>query len=141
MSTFNEMLQKYVNRSYDELLQIANLSMKDLVPALNKKFNDNDVTAKFLTILTCACLDTDGEISNLEISFLNDLLGSNYTREGMYDIIKGLGDEKGREIVDQIADLLDADGKASLISLCLCFLSVDETITRKEIAYISKLIE
>lgn len=141
MPALKDMVKRYVSLSYNELLDLAKTNLQDLIPFLTNHFRDNDISTKFLMILTSACLDVDGEITDLEISFLNNILGTDHDRDSLHELSRPLSNQQCRDVVYSVADALDSDGKAHLISLCLCILAVDETITRKETAFITKLIK
>ena len=57
------------------------------------------------------------------------------------EFVRSLGTDEARELVDGLVDSMSADDKAAAISFCLCFLAVDETITRDEVAFIDRLID
>ena len=141
MANFNELLQNYVDKSYGELLGIAQLSFKDFAPCLSDMFDGSEGAAKALMVIVSSCLGTDGKITALENKFLNELMGTDSDYETTLAMATVFGDAEGRELTDKLADVLPDDKKAALLSFCLCFLAVDETITRDEVAFVYKLME
>ena len=141
MASFNEILQDYVNKSYDELLFFAQQSFSEVAPSLSNVFGGSEGAAKAMMVIVSACLGADGKLTMLEAKFLNDLLGVDDDYESTMQMVAAFGDDESRDLTDQLADALPADKKAALVAFCLCFLAVDETITRDEVAFVYKLME
>ena len=141
MASFNEILQNYVDKSYDELLFLARENIAEVTPDLVCFFEGKEDAAKALMIIVSACLGADGKLTALEAKFLKDLLGTDDDCESTMQMVATLGDDESRDLTDRLADALSADKKASLVSFCLCFLAVDETIHRDEVAFVVKLME
>ncbi len=133
----NEILQDYVNLSYEELLGVASHAAKTVVPFFNNAVEDGN-GAIFTISFIGTCLAADGQLSALEKKFVCDLFGLDaQTVEG---IVASINSEIVR-IVDEVFDSIPTDEvKAALLSFCLCFLAVDERISREEVALIQKLI-
>ena len=142
MASFSEFLQDYVNKSYEELLGFANLSLADLVVEMGKFFDDDtDDSVKMCMIITAACLGVDGKLTQLECQFLKELMDLDADYDGIREMVDSLGGSKAEELTDKFADSLSAKGKAALVTFCLSFLAVDETISREEVAFVKRLIE
>ena len=142
MSGFDSFLQQFVNLSYDELLTVANLRLTDLDAALRKFFGKHsDVPTKAFLMLIATCLGADCIITPLEHRFVNELLGSDYDEETLLAVVSSLATSETYTLVDDLTDTLDESARSSLITLALCFLSVDKAITRSEVAFLRRLIE
>lgn len=139
MSSFNSLLQKYVNMSYSELLDLARFSLSQFAGEMSNAIGA-DNTSKLCAVITAACLGVDGKLSPLEHKFFNELLNSNDSFDSNLDFVRSLGGEEAHDLVDTLVDSMPADQKAAVISFCLCFLAVDETITRDEVAFIDRLM-
>ena len=138
MATLNELLQDYVNKSYDELLTLARNSVEEIVCRLSKD-GDTEIPAKVCYFLTMACIGADGKLSDLEQRFYRDLLGVNTTYQDLsHNALDG--NDELRALADQMFDASSLELKAPILSFCLCFLAVDETISRDEIAFINRLL-
>ena len=133
----NEILQDYVNLSYEELLGVASHAAKTVIPFFNNAVEDGN-GAIFTISFIGTCLAADGQLSALEKKFVCDLLGVDaQTVEGL---VASINSEIVR-IVDEVFDSIPTDEvKSALLSFCLCFLAVDERISREEVALIQKLI-
>nr|MBR6777822.1 hypothetical protein [Clostridia bacterium] len=138
--SFNELLQEFVNKSYDELLNIASGALNVMVPAFNSIADDGN-GAKFVIPFMCTTLAVDGSFTELEYKFLNDLLGGGVDYAGAKAQVQAHYSADMIEIVDQIIDACGEDLKTAILVFCLCFTAVDETITRDEAAFIAKLIQ
>ena len=143
MANFNDLLQNYVNKSYDELLSLARASVAHFSDDIQSIFPDEDDSARVLMIIIASCIGVDGTFSTLEYKFICDLLGSDagFSYDEVLEIIKSHYGAESIELTDQLADVLNDEKKAALISFCLCFLAVDETIERNEVAFVIKLME
>ena len=140
MANLNQLLQKYVNMDYDELLGLAKFSLSQFLDTVLEK-TGADGASKICAVMTAACLGADGKLSALENKFFNDLLGVNDSYSDNLEFVRSLGTDEARELVDGLVDSMSADDKAAAISFCLCFLAVDETITRDEVAFIDRLLD
>ena len=139
MANLNQLLQKYVNMSYEELLDMAKFSLSQFLDVLLEN-SGADGASKVCAVMTAACLGADGKLSALEHKFFNDLLNSDDSYDENLAFVQSLGTEEARELVDGMVDAMSSDHKAAAVSFCLCFLAVDETITRDEVAFINRLI-
>jgi hypothetical protein len=52
-----------------------------------------------------------------------------------------VNNEEGQELVDKIFDACGTELKTELLSFCLCFMAVDETISREETAFVKRLLD
>ena len=139
MSSLNELLQKYVNMSYEELLDMAKFSLSQFIGTIMED-GGQDGTAKVLAIMTSACFGADYKFTALENKFLNDLTDSNDSYAENLEMVRALGNDEARQFVDDLLDSLTSEEKAAAASFCLCLLAVDETVTRDEIAFFDRLL-
>ena len=138
MANLNELLQDYVNKSYDELLAFGKIALSNLLDPLQSIFGTQQEVAQVVVIIISACIGVDGKISALENKFVGDLLDN----PGDYSsMIAQLSCEKSRQLTDQLFDSLTGDTKTHLLLFCLSFLAVDETISRDEVAFIKRLLD
>ena len=139
MSKFNQLLQDYVNKPYEELLELANGSIQVLIPAFEQR--DVGDWATFIMPFICTSLAIDGKLTELEYRFLNDLLGANFNYQEAKEVVGVHYDANIIQLVDQMIDACGERVKAALLMFCLCFTAVDETISREEAAFISLLMD
>ena len=139
MANLSQLLQRYVNMSYEELLDMAKFSLSQFLDVLLEN-SGADGASKVCAVMTAACLGADGKLSALEHKFFNDLLDCDDSYDDNLAFVQSLGTEEARELVDGMVDAMSSDHKAAAVSFCLCFLAVDETITRDEVAFIDRLI-
>lgn len=137
--TLNEFLQDFVNEPYEKLVGMAQQSIADLLPVFNNIAEDGQ-GSKFVVTFIGTSLAVDGKLSDLEYKFVCDVLGGGFT----YDEVKQLaGAHYNADIINAIDGLVDAcsvELKSALITFCCCFLAVDETISREEVAFVQKLL-
>ncbi|MBQ9736532.1 MAG: hypothetical protein IJV96_07100 [Clostridia bacterium] len=139
MATFESLLKKYVNSSYDELLNLCKANLGELCGILGKYFGQEQ-TSTTLMILFGTCISVDGKLNGLECKFINDLLGANMSSDEIMKLAQSCVNTNAANFIDSIADALPAEEKSVLLSACLCFLAIDETITVDEIKFLEKLI-
>lgn len=139
MASFQEILQEYVNLSYEDLLSLAKKNFAKIMPCFNsiaKDGNGGSVCVAFIS----ACLAADGELSSLEIRFVNDVTNSQLTREELFNITQEFIDGGAFALSDAVYDACPAEVRGDLLSFCLCFCAVDETISANEVAFIKRLL-
>ncbi len=143
MANFSDLLQDYVNKSYDELVSLAKASAAAFSDDLQSIFPDGTDSAQALMVVVSSCIGVDGKFSTLEYKFLCDILGigDKFNYEELKGVIQDHYGPESIALTDSLADVLSNEKKAALICFCLCFLAVDETIDRNEVAFVVKLVE
>ncbi len=133
---FNEFLQSFVNKDYDELVFIAKKAIADLQPACVAVDKDNDGFFMMTSIILSA-IGADGTLTEKERALLRDVLS--VSDEAISKYIK-LYDKKMVDLVDSFADSLSTEIKSSVMMLVLSIMCSDEKISREETALIHKLM-
>ena len=137
MSSFNELMQKYVNTDYEVLLDLAKEATKRLMPyceAVDPEHNG----FYMLTALVLSAIGADGVLTALEHKMLCDVFGLD--NDAVKKLIS-MYDSKMVELADYFADHMGADTKADAIMLITIFAAVDEKISKEETQFIRKLFE
>lgn len=134
-----EILQDFVNESYESLLGMAKLALAELTPVFAELADDGN-GAKFVVPFFATSLAVDGKFTEKEYRFVCDLFGD-ISYEEMKSLVEMHYNAEMIEMVDGLADSCPVKLKSKLITLCCCFLAVDETISREEVAFINKLCE
>ncbi len=129
----SEIFQSFVNKDYDELVKIAHRELNLAIPTL-EEFLGDDAYRVTLALLT-TCISADGQLSDIEKKFLNEITGIEIGAMG--DIVRGFTDY---ELVDKLVDSSPKDLKNHLLTLALCTMAVDEHIPGKEVAYFKRLL-
>ncbi|MBO5789386.1 MAG: hypothetical protein J6R42_05515 [Clostridia bacterium] len=138
MASLKELLQEFVNMDYSELLGIAQSSLSDVLPVFNQIADDGEGIGLVIPFI-CTSLAVDGKFTELEYKFLCDLIG-NIDYATARDAVQSSYNDESINLVDQVIDSCPDDLKATLLTFCTAFLAVDETISREEVAFITKLI-
>ena len=142
MTTLYELLQQYTTLPYERLLDMGRLYLADLSKILQKHFDgDFDRSRDIAFRLLGACIGADGSLSDLEVTYVNDLLGKPHSAAEIKVLMEHYATEESIDALDKVADLLPNKEKAILLSACLCFLAVDKNIDAKEMRFIQKLID
>ena len=137
--TYDQIMQKYVNAPYDVLLTVANDSLSEVMPYFNGVDDDGN-GANIVLPFICTALAVDGRFSELEYKFVCDVTGIQTTYDEFKVFVNSFYTPKWIEAIDNMIDACPEEIKHSLLSFCLAFLAVDETITREENAFIYRLI-
>ena len=140
MSKLQTLIQQYVSLSYDELLAFARRSYRDLYEELNHPGRSRESMGDSILMLMAACMGADGKLSPEEHRFIGDLLETRESYEDTLRRVRSLSAKECRRRADTLADSLPSAQKASLISLCLCFMAADGTVTEEEVEFIQKLM-
>lgn len=139
MATLQELLQDYVNKPYEELLTLAKTSYIQIVARLNQTEGAEVATAAGIVLVT-ACLGVDGVLSDLEYRFFCDLFGATASRADLNaELMRDRAETQ--ELADGLFDSCDTDLKSAMLEFCLCFLAVDQAITRDEVAFVVRLLQ
>ena len=137
--TFNDLLQDFVDKPYEELVSIANGALEVIVDGFSK-INTESKPADFIIPFIATTLASDGKYTQLEHNFLNTVLETDISYDDSKHFVQSYYNEEIFDLVDQMIDACGHDLKNALVIFCLCFAAVDETITREEGAYIAKLL-
>ena len=138
-NTFNDLLQDFVNKSYEELVSIANGALEVIVEGLNKVSGEANAADLILPFIATT-LAVDGQYTQLEHNFLNAVIDGSLTYEEGKNCMQAYYNVEMFELVDKMIDACGQELKNAFVIFCLCFAAVDETITREEGAYIAKLL-
>lgn len=133
---FNEFLQNFVNKEYDELVFIAKKAIGELQPACAAVDKDNNGFFMMSSIILSA-IGADGTLTAKERALLRDALGVD--DDAISNYIK-LYDSKMVELVDSFVDNLGSDVKSHAMMLVLSIMCADEKISKEETALIRKLL-
>ena len=137
MSTFNELLQNFVNKDYPELRDLAmeaTVRLKVPCRAVDPEYDGNYM----LCSLILSAIAADGVLTALEKKLLSDVLGLD--ESGIQTMIS-MYDSQMPDLVDHFVDNMGDDTKADAIMLITAIASVDEKISREETAFIRRLFE
>ena len=136
--TLNQILQDFVNEPYENLVSMAKSAIGELTPIFNEIAKDGN-GAKFVVPFFATSLAVDGRLSELEYKFVCDIFG-----DMSYNDVKALVESHYSDdmiaLIDGLADSCPVELKSKLVTLCCCFLAVDETISRDEVAFVKRLL-
>ena len=136
MNEFGDLLQEIVNMEYDELLVMAKASLENLMPTF--KLLDKENNGVFMVVaVVLAAVGSDGKLTPKEKSFVCDLL--NLEPDTVSSMIK-MYDGRELEMADTIADSLNSDLKASMISFVAAIAASDESIKADEVKFLKRLL-
>lgn len=138
--TFDELMQSYVNLSYDELVEKAQNILVTLAPIFDKASSDGNGSATLLPMLLTA-LAVDGKFSTLEFKFLQDVFQQKMTYDEAKDMVARFYSDGAQDALDNFIDGCGDELKAVLLELVTCAIAVDETINKDEVSFIAKLIQ
>jgi len=137
MTTFNELMQKYVNTDYPVLVDLAKEAVNRLMPACKNVDPEHNGCFMLASILLSA-IGADEVLTALEKKMLCDVMGLDDS--GVEKLIS-MYDSKMPGLIDHFVDNMGEDLKADTIMLITVFAAVDEKISREETAFIRKLFE
>ena len=137
MSSFNELMQKYVNTDYPVLLDLAKEAIRRLTPACKQVDPQHDGYYMLSSIILSA-VGRDGLLTALEKKLLVEATG---ITDAEVSKLLSMYDPKMPELVNYFCDNMGDDLKADTIMLVTIFAAVDEKICKEETEFIRKLFE
>lgn len=141
MPTFEELMQYYVNRDYEELVDCAKHGLADIYPYLTSTAEEIEgaSVSKLLIAIIGACLSVDDQLTPLEVSFVKEITGQD--ADFASEIASYYNNETARDFVDALFDNCPRDKQAAFLTFCLCFLAVDERISHEEAAFVRRMLD
>jgi len=136
MKSFNEMMQKFVNTDYEDLVSLAQKAAVNLIPVCKAVDPDHDGFI-MLTSLILTAVGADGVLTNLEKKMLADVLG--LSEDSIQKLIS-MYDSKMVDLADHFVDNMNDDIKADAMVLICAIVAVDEKISKEETRLIAKLL-
>ena len=134
---FGTLLQEFVNKDYNELLDLAKQAVARVLPICKVVDEKNNGIAALSAILLSA-VAADGKLTRLEAQFLGDITGLDANGvDKLTDMYTG----QMVELTDLLADKMSKENKADIMVLITCLAACDETISREETAFIRKILE
>ncbi len=140
--SFDQLLQDLVNKDDEEKIAIAVDAYKDLLPvltALDPKTNGIFMTMLLLGVTAGA----DGKLTVGEARFIHALMearGVQMTDEKILAIVENANHEEAYDILRELRGRLTDDGVASLFTFIAAICSMDDTISREEIALLKAIL-
>lgn len=135
-----DLLQEMVNESYENLVSCAKELMAELIPIFDEALGEGKGSQCIVHIFA-TCLAVDGKLTAKEYQFVKDIYRNQVTDQDIEDLASSHYSYDIMEEVNKIVDACDHHTKASLLTLCTCFLAVDETISREEVAFLNILLD
>ena len=131
-----ELLVEYVNKPYEELLEMAKFAIGktyELLPDMEK-----DNVAKMLLYFLAASLGSDGQLTSLERKFVAELLDAD--PNGLDSLMEAGRAPEVVKFVDEIFDTVSTELKGALLMFVTAFVCVDESVNRGEYEFIQRLL-
>jgi hypothetical protein len=142
MKDFQQTLQELVNEPYDNLLDIARGAFARAYQSLETIVKEQRLdfsTQNFIAVMVCTGLAVDGSLSAKEKQFAYDIFGT--TEDVLLQLAQQFYTAEAIEMVNNVIDSLPPHVKTELLLLCACFLACDETINKKEYAFLEKILK
>lgn len=131
-----DLLVEYVNKPYEELLEMAKYSIGKTYELLADM--EQEKVGNMLIFFLAATLGADGQLTSLERKFVVDLLG---VEAGSVDQVMQAGrNPEVQQLVDNLFDSAPQDLKPVLLMFVVAFICVDESVNRGEYEYVQKLL-
>ena len=134
-----QILQDFVNEPYEKLVDMAIAAFADIKNTFEKVAPGVDAS-QLMVSLFATSLAVDGKLTELECKFVSDIFNG-VTYNEIKELVEAHHSAEMVAFIDEFVDGCPVEIKSKLLTLCCCFLAVDETISRDEIAFIYKLCE
>lgn len=143
MTTFEEMLQEMVNLSDEQKLSMIIDAYKKLLPTLQTLDPKTNGMALTLGIMSTA-VGADGKLHVKEFAVIGALLkacGATASDEQILKMIQASTSKEALDMVVTLGGILDADGKAALVTFIAGLCSIDDQISREEAILIAGVLQ
>ena len=137
--TYEKLMQKYVNASYETLLSVALSAINDVMPVFDQVAEDGNGASIVLPFI-CVTAASDGKFTELEYKFIKDVTGLDKDYNEFKEIVQHFYTEEWMTAANNLIDQCHPRIKESILSFCLAFAAVDETISREENTFIAILM-
>ena len=131
-----ELLVEYVNKSYEELLEMAKYAIGKTYELLADMDQEN--VTKMLIFFLAASLGSDGQLTSLERKFVAELL--NADPNGLDQLMEGGRSPEVVQVVDNLFDSAPQELKPVLLMYVTAFVCVDESVNRGEFEFVQRLL-
>lgn len=131
-----ELLVEYVNKSYEELLEMAKYAIGKTYELLADMDQEN--VTRMLIFFLAASLGSDGQLTALERKFVAELL--NADPNGLDQLMEGGRSPEVLELVDNLFDSAPQELKPVLLMYVTAFVCVDESVNRGEFEFVQRLL-
>ncbi len=140
--TFNELMQEFVNDTYENLLSASQGALVKVMDFLTSQGFSEDDTAGALLSVIFTTVAIDGELSGLETKFVGDVTGiTNPDRVKELCVSYYSQKDAWATRTDELIDAMPMEIKSSLLVLVTAFLAVDGNISVTEQRYVAKLMD
>ena len=138
VSSFQELMQQYVNKDYSTLVGLAKASVNDILPECAKIDTDNKGVLLLMSIALSG-IGADSNASPKEVQFIADVLDVEANK--ILDILAAIvKNPTSLELAKKFVGVCPKELKAATINFIATICACDETITRDESAYILTLM-
>ena len=137
---FGRLLQSYVNKGYDRLLRTANDALGVIAVAYKKMYPEKGAISNFILPFIAKTVMLDGQYTEREHKFLNGLLEGSLTYEEGKSCMQAYSETEIHKLSSEMIEGCGESIKNALLTFCLCFTAVDETITHEESEYLANLL-
>ena len=136
--TFDDIIKEFEEKTYEELLSLASGALSLVAKAFSNLAN-TERPGELILPFIFTTLGVDGELSEIEAKFLNDLFNADFDYDALKNYALAYNDEEIVELIDKLIDICDDETKAAMLIFCTCFAAVDNNVTCKETEYLVKL--
>ncbi len=141
--TFNEMLEDLVNQDDEFKVKLAVDNYLELLPTF-RKFDPKTEGMIITYAIFATTVAADGNLTPAEFDFIYALLAATGHETGEDDLLSliraAARDDTAYNVVKDVKDHLNKEGRIKLITLIAVICSVDDSISREEVAYIASLL-
>lgn len=131
-----DLLVEYVNKSYEELLEMAKYAIGKTYELLADMDQEN--VTRMLIFFLAASLGSDGQLTALERKFVAELL--NADPNGLDQLMEGGRSPEVVQLVDNLFDSAPQELKPVLLMYVTAFVCVDESVNRGEFEFVQRLL-
>ena len=136
--TIDKLLEQFNEKSYEELVEIAEGALTSLYVELEKISDSVQIVPHVIIGYLAASVAADGKLTNKEMQFLKDVLGVDNEKA---NVILSLGkDPQQVATLDLLFDMGSQEFREIALLFCLSLISIDKEVNRREKDFIERLV-
>ena len=140
MDELRALFQKYVNASFNDLVNVAGPSAGRVLKTLDNLTGSKEKAVQCFMAIISSVVCVDGVVNRKEHELFNAILGGNFTYDQFNNMVKDQNSSQLRNSVDELVDKLSKDEKADFVLVMLCFAACNGELTVEEQKYLVQLL-
>lgn len=138
MENINEKCNGLLQNSFESNLALGRIALDSLLSVMPNETDEQKNMSHWIIVGFCfAVIASDGEISEKETEFFNQLMSTNYDVKTIKEKL-AFFDKESQSLIESVGDYKDSI-KDNFLLLAMVFAAADGKITKEEIEILEKI--